>query len=171
MAMNRSTIIHRCFILVFCIALHASLGFGQQNDPARAAVRGIMTTAVSRCYSTVNGVKRITFVPPTEEEFNKVRALGDTAVAPLAEYLELEHKDDLTQFMTVKFLLAIGGVPILPPLERAFARDQWEVTRAAALSGMFIVSRVKAKPYIEVGLRDESSLVRQRANDLWSQYR
>jgi hypothetical protein len=68
-----------------------------------------MTTALSRCYSTVNGVKRISFEPATNQEFAEVEALGQKAVAPLATYLDLQPKNDLTQLFAVKFLMAIGG--------------------------------------------------------------
>jgi len=129
-----------------------------------------MTTALSRCYSTVNGVKRITFEPATNQEFAEVEELGQKAVAPLAKYLDLQPKNDLTQLFAVKFLMAIGGSSTLGPLKRAFAQDQWEVTRAVALDGIFAVSRAEAKPYVEAALSDSSQLVQQRAHHLWSLY-
>jgi hypothetical protein len=127
----------------------------------------LLTTALSRCYSTVNGVRRISFEPPTNQ-FAEVEALGQTAVAPLASYLDLQTKNGFTQLFAVKFLMAIGGSSTLGPLKRAFAQDQWEVTRAAALDGLFAVSQVEAKPYVEAALGDRSQLVRRRAHDLWS---
>jgi uncharacterized membrane protein YqgA involved in biofilm formation len=148
-----------CGLLVSsCIVLgYASLGFGQASDPKSSAVIDqIMTTALSRCYSTVNGVKRITFEPLTNQE------------APIARYLDLQEKDGFTQLFAVKFLMTIGGSSTLGPLKRAFAQDQWEVTRAAALDGIFAVSQVEAKPYVEAALGDSSQLVRQRAHHLWS---
>jgi hypothetical protein len=146
-------------------------GFPQTSDPeASAAVRRIMATALSRCYSTINAIPRISFEPPTNEEVAGVKALGNRAVAPLTTYLDLERKDGLTQLFAVKFLMAIGGPSMLGPLKRAFAQDQWEVTRAAALDGMFEVSRAEAKPYVEAALGDRSQLILQRAHDLWSLY-
>src|SRR6266850_1744614 len=155
-------------LLLSCIVVgYASLGFGQTSDPKSSAIiEQIMTTALSRCYSTVNGVKRITFEPVTNQEFAEVKALGQNAVAPLAKYLGLQPKNDLTQLFAVKFLMAIGGSSTLGPLKRAFAQDQWEVTRAAALDGIFAVSRAEAKPYVEAALSDSSQLVQQRAHHL-----
>jgi hypothetical protein len=151
---------------------HASLGFSQASDPKSSAIIDrIMTTALSRCYSTVNGVKRVSFEPPTNQEFAEVEALGQKAVAPLARYLDLQPKNDLTQLLAVKFLMAIGGSSILAPLKRAFGQDQWEVTRAAALSGMFSVSRDEARAYVEAALADKSHLVQQRAQELLAMYR
>jgi len=99
-----------------------------------------------------------------------VEALGQKAVAPLAKYLDLQSKNGLTQLFAVKFLTAIGGSSTLGPLKRAFAQDQWEVTRVAALSGIFAVSHAEAKPYVEAALGDKSEVVRQRAQHLWSLY-
>ena len=161
----------RALVLSCVIIGYASLGFGQTSDPKSSAIiEQIMTTALSRCYSTVNGVKRITFEPATNQEFAEVKALGQNAVGPLAKYLDLQPKNDLTQLFAVKFLMAIGGSSTLGPLKRAFAQDQWEVTRAAALDGIFAVSQAEAKPYVEAALGDRSQLVRRTAHDLWSLY-
>ncbi len=159
-------------LVLSCIVIgYASLGFGQANDPKSSAIIDqIMTTALSRCYSTVNGVKRITFEPLTNQEVAEVEALGQKAVAPLARYLDLQQKNGFTQLFAVKFLMAIGGSSTLGPLERAFAQDQWEVTRAAALEGIFAVSHAEAKPYVEAALGDTSQLVGQTAHHLSSLY-
>lgn len=172
--MNQAGLRLYVVILSLCMTVsYASLGFSQTNSPAiaEAVVKHVMTTALSRCFSSVNGVGRISFVPPTNEEVSQIRALGKEAVAPLAKYLDLQQKDDFTQVFVVQFLMVIGGPSTLPHLKRAFASDQWEVTRAAALSGMFKVSQVEAKPYVEAALQDQSQLVRQRAQQLLALYR
>jgi len=123
--------LRRALVLSCTVIGYVSLGFGQASDPKSSAIiEQIMTTALSRCYSTVNGVKRITFVPATNQEFAEVKALGQEAVAPLAKYLDLQPKNDLTQLFAVKFLMAIGGSSTLGPLKRAFAQDQWEGQQA-----------------------------------------
>jgi HEAT repeat protein len=129
-----------------------------------------MATALSRCYSTVNGVKRITFEPATNQEFADVEALGQKAIVPLARYFDLQTKNGFTQLFAVKFLMAIGGPSTLGPLKRALAQDQWDVTRAGALDGLFAVSHAEAKPYVEAALGDKSQVVRQRAQHLLSLY-
>jgi hypothetical protein len=158
--------------IVSCILIaYAALGYAQASDPKSSAeVDQIMTTALARCYSTENGIKRITFEPATNEEFAEVEALGQKAVAPLAKYLDLQPKNGFTQLYAVKFLMAIGGPSTFGPLKRAFAQDQWEVTRSAALDGMFAASHAEAKPYVEAALSDSSPLVRQRARELWKVY-
>src|SRR5439155_2816080 len=82
-------------------------------------------------------------------------------------YLDLQRKNGFTQLFAVKFLMAIGGSTILSPLKRALAQqDQWEVTRAAALDGIFSVSRNEARPYVKAALADKSPLVQRRAKEL-----
>src|SRR5712692_9545632 len=150
--------LRRALVLSCIVFGYASLGFGQTSDPKSSAIiEQIMTTALSRCYSTVNGINRITFQPATNQEFAEVKALGQKAVAPLARYLDLQEKNGFTQLFAVKFLMAIGGSSTLGPLKRAFAQDQWEVTRAAALSGIFAVSHAEAKPYVEAALSDSAT--------------
>jgi hypothetical protein len=98
---------HLCGLLVSsCIAIgYASLGFGQASDPKSSAVIDeIMTAALSRCYSTLNGVKRITFEPLTNQEVAEVEALGQKAVAPLARYLDLQEKTGSHSFLRLSFL-------------------------------------------------------------------
>jgi hypothetical protein len=163
--------LRRALVLSCIVIGYVSLGFGQASDPKSSAIiEQIMTTALSRCYSTVNGVKSITFVPATNQEFAEVKALGQEAVAPLARYLDLPEKNGLTQHFAVKFLMAIGGSSTLGPLKRAFAQDQWEVTRAAALDGIFSVSRDEARPYVRAALADKSPLVQRRAKELLALY-
>ena len=156
-------------VTLLCIFIgHPESGFAQASPDV--TIQQIMSTAFARCHSTVNGVKRVTFEPPTNEEFAEVRALGPRAVAPLAKYLYSDPKDGFTQLFAVKFLTAIGGPSTIGPLKRAFSQDQWEVTRAAALSGMFAVSKVEAKPYVDAARGDSSRLVRQRAEQLSAMY-
>src|SRR5260370_24550874 len=98
----------RCLCVILIVACifagDAPLGFGQASDAKSSAViQQIMTTALSRCYSTVNGVRRISFAPPTNQEFAEVEALAQKAVAPLATYLDLETKTGFPHLFPVNF--------------------------------------------------------------------
>ena len=170
--MNRPQRSLRRALVLSCIVIgYASLGFGQASDPKSSAIIDqIMATALSRCYSTVNGVKRISFEPATNEEFAQVKALGQKAIVPLGRYVDLRPRNGFTQLFAVKFLMGIGGSSTLGPLKGALAQDQWEVTRATALSGMFSVSPDAARPYVEAALTDKSHLVQQRAQELQAFY-
>ena len=170
--MNRPQRSLRRALVLSCIVIgYASLGFGQASDPKSSAIIDqIMATALSRCYSAVNGVKRISFEPATNEEFAQVKALGQKAIVPLGRYVDLRPQNGFTQLFAVKFLMGIGGSSTLGPLKGALAQDQWEVTRATALSGMFSVSPDAARPYVEAALTDKSHLVQQRAQELQAFY-
>jgi hypothetical protein len=142
--------LRRALVLSCIVIGYVSLGFGQASDPKSSKIiEQIMTTALSRCYSTVEGVKRITFEPATNQEFAEVKALGQKAVAPLARYLDLPEKNGLTQLFAVKFLMAIGGSSTLGPLKRAFAQDQWEVIRAELLMASSRYHRSKLCPMLK----------------------
>lgn len=141
-----------------------------KNPQAEALVREIMAADLSRCHDSINGVERISFVPSTDAEIAQIRSLGIEAIPPLAAYLDIAPKDGFTQLFAVRFLADIGGSATFAPLKRAFAPDQWEVTRFVALDAMFEVSRARAEPYIKLSLADQSSLVRKRAKELWSLY-
>ena len=122
-----------------------------------------MAADFSRCHTTVDGIKAISFVPSTNEEIAEIKALGEATVDPLAKYLDADPKDGFTELFAVRFLMVIGGSASFAVLERAFANDQWEVTRATALSGMFAASPVQTKPYVDVALHDKSQLVQRQA--------
>src|SRR6266478_7779720 len=115
--MNQAQRSLRRALVLSCIVIgYASLGFGQASDPKSSAiVERIITTALSRCYSTVNGVKRITFEPATNQEFAEVEALGQKAVAPLAKYLDLQPKNDLTQLFGCKSRYFASGATAFCP--------------------------------------------------------
>lgn len=159
--------------LLLCISCTCAVpGLGQVSSPEDAAtVKRVMTTVLARCYSKTNGITKIAFEPPRDQDVAEIKALGDRAIPPIAAYLDLEQKDGFTQLFAVKFLMAIGGPGTFASLQRASAEDQWEITRAAALAGMFAVSKTRAKPFVETALADKSELVRRRAQALWDLYR
>src|SRR5215831_11200899 len=110
--MNQTQRTLRGALVLSCmVSGYASLGVGQASDPkSSAVVDQIMATALARCYSVMpDGIKRIEFIPATNEEVAEVKALGPKAVAPLARYLDLKQKNGLTQLFAVRFLMAIGG--------------------------------------------------------------
>lgn len=153
--------------LVFLCVLMSFRGFAETGAQQESAVvQRVMASALSRCYSSVNGVTKISFEAPTDQEFAEIAALGVRAISPLAEYFDLEPKAGFAQLFAVKFLMTIKDPQTFNPLKRAFAQDQWEVVRAAALAGMFRISRTETLPYIASALNDKSEVVRRRAKEL-----
>lgn len=166
------TLVTTAGLLLILLGANAAYPSDQvgNNLRAEAVVREIMAADISRCHSSVNGVKMISFVPPTDAEVAQIRSLGIEAIAPLAAYLDLKSNDGFTQLFAVRFLVDIGGSATLVPLKRAFDPDHWEVTRLVALEGMFNASPVEAEPYVKRGLADQSILIRNCANELWHLY-
>lgn len=142
-----------------------------QTSEADRVIKRIMSSALARCHSEHDGIKSLSFVPPTNEEVAEVTAWGDDAIAPLASYVDSKPNDGFTQLFAVRFLMALHSPDTFPPLARAFGRDQWEVTRDAALNAMFALSEQRAKPYVKAALSDESNVVKQSAAHLWSLYK
>lgn len=62
-------------LLLILLGANAAYPSGQvgKNSRAEAVVREIMAADISRCHSSVNGVKMISFVPPTDAEFAQIR--------------------------------------------------------------------------------------------------
>jgi hypothetical protein len=169
MIRNGISLILKTVLIGFSFIASIQQNLGQIQAP-EIVVKNVMAVALSRCYSNIDGVKRISFEPATKDEFSQISVLGEKGILPLAKYLDLRDKDGFTQLFAVKFIIAIGGQSALEPLKRALQQDQWEVTRAQALAGLFQISPSEAQPYIQASLNDGSSLVRQRANDLWKLY-
>lgn len=145
----------RFLVMLCCLGGNIVPGLGQLDSSQSAQiVERIMAAALARCYSKVDGVARITFESPTDQEYETMKGLGAKAVTPLAKYLDVDQKDGFTQLFAVKFLVAIDRPDTFGPLTRAFGQDQWEATRAAALAGMFAVSKIQAKPFVKLGLTD-----------------
>jgi hypothetical protein len=140
------------------------------NTTASAVVKRTMAAVPARCHRTVNGVRMITFIPASDDEFETIKSLGSGAIEPLSTYLDAKVPDGFTQLFAVKFLTALRDPAALGALQRAFSQDQWEVTRMAALDGMFATSQTAAKPYVEAALEDKSAVVRHLAERLRTLY-
>jgi hypothetical protein len=117
-----------------------------------------------------DGVEKVTFIPPSNDEIETIKSLGSAAIEPLSTYLDAQVDGGFTQLFAVKFLTALRNPAALGALQRAFAQDQWEVTRMAALDGMFETSKTASKPYVEAALEDKSPVVRHAAEHLWISY-
>jgi len=136
-----------------------------------SSVDAVMSRVLSRSHSiTSDGVEEVSWAPPTKEDVAEIKGLGEEAVMPLARYLQTEKKDGFAELLAVKFLIIIGTPSTFQPLTLALAPEQWEVTRAQALSGIYQLSKDKAKLYILAALNDKSELVNSRAHELLALY-
>lgn len=140
------------------------------TSTASATAKRVMADVLAHCHTKTNGVEMITFLPPSNDEIATIKALGSEAIEPLSTYIDAKVNDGFTQLFAVRFLTVLRNPAALPALQRAFAQDQWEVTRMAALAGMWETSKTAAKPYIEAALKDKSAVVRHMAESLWIDY-
>jgi hypothetical protein len=158
-------------LLLGLLSTNLQLGFAQTSDStAFDTVKQTMAAVLARCHMKVDGVEAITFIPPSNEEFETIKSLGSAAIEPLSTYLDAQVNDGFTQLFAVKFLTSLRNPAALDALQRAFAQDQWEVTRMAALDGMFETSKAAAEPYVKLALEDKSRVVRELAEELWPIY-
>ena len=159
-------------LLLAILSAYLPSGFAQtSNSTASDTVKRTMATVLAHCHMKSDGIEMITFIPPSNEEFETIKSLGAAAIEPLSIYLEAREDGGFTQLFAVKFLTALRNPSALAALQRAFDQDQWEVTRMAALAGMFETSKAAAEPYVEAALEDTSPVVRHMAESLWAEYK
>lgn len=154
-------------------------GFAQTTGTTTSdIVKRTMAAALARCHSkTTDGVEAFTFISPTNDEIERIKSLGSAAVEPLSTYVPAKvdcgfPKIDcgFAPLFALKFLTALRNPAALGAFQRAFAEDQWEVTRMYGLAGMLETSKTAAEPYVKAALEDESPNVRHMAEGLWLSY-
>jgi hypothetical protein len=146
-------------------------GFAQMSRPAASdTVKRTMAAVLAHCRFKADGVEGMTFIPPSNDEIETIKSLGSAAIETLSTYLDPKVDGGFSQLFAVRFLTALRNPAALGALQRAFAQDQWEVTRVAALAGMFETSKTTTKPYVEAALEDKSEVVRHMAESLWTSY-
>ena len=147
-------------------------------DPdARFRVSVIMKRAIARCYSVgdgetpdhrvVKGVTRISWYPPTKDDYTEIAKLGEKAAPALAGYVTTDAKPGgFVQLLAVKFLASIGTPTTIPPLGAALATGNWQVARLTALDALGEMSNPEADSLIRSVLKDGDPLISERAKQV-----
>jgi len=158
-------------LLLGMFSVYLPFGFAQMSSPTTSdIVKRTMAAALARCRSkTTDGVVAMTFIPLSNDEIETIKSLGSAAVEPLSTYLD-SVDCGFARLFALKFLTALRNPAALGAFQRAFAQDQWEVTRVYALAGMFETSKTAAEPYVKAALEDKSPSVRHMAEGLWLSY-
>ncbi len=172
MQMLRLQLLRLTFIVLGATHLQTNAQIPANHNEEENAVRvsRIMQRALARCRTQVDGgIQKIEWVPPTNDDLQEIKAMGEGAVVPLSRYVDTD-KDGFSDLMAVRLLLAIGGPTTEAPLRRALASDHWQVTRVTALYGLVGVSKNHARPFVEAALNDPSSYVRDKASELYHLY-
>jgi hypothetical protein len=146
-------------------------GFAQTiRSAASDTVKRTMAAVLAHCHYKVGGVEAITFIPPSNNQIETIKSHGSAAIEPLSRYLDAKVDGGFSQLFAVRFLTSLRNPAAFSALQRAFAQDQWEVTRTAALAGMFETSKTAPEPYVKAALEDQSRVVCHMAESLWTSY-
>jgi len=133
-----------------------------------------MKRALDRDYSVVDGydaehrpvkgVTRISWVPPTKQDYEDIAKLGQNAVPVMADYFKLEAKPGgFEQLLAVHFLAEIGTPSTIAPLGAALSANDWQVARLSALDALGELPNSDATTLIRSALNDKDPQVSQRA--------
>jgi hypothetical protein len=148
-------------------------------DPeARFRVSGIMKRALARCYSVVDretpdhrivkGVTRISWYPPTNDDYAEIAKLGEKEAVPaLAVYVTPDAKPGgFIQLFAVKFLASIGTPSTISPLGAALNTGNWQVARLSALDALGKMPDSEADSLIRSVLNDRDPQISERAKQI-----
>lgn len=168
----------RVLLLLGMFGARLPFGFAQVSSPTTSdIVKRTMAAALARCHSKADGIEAFTFIPPSNDEIETIKPLGSAAVEPLSTYVQAKADCGFAKIdcgfaplFALKFLTALRNPAALGAFQRAFAQDEWEVTRMYALAGMFETSKTAAEPYVKAALEDKSPNVRRMAEGLWLSY-
>src|SRR5260370_21879165 len=97
-------------------------------------VSNIMDEILRRGEQQQGQVKMSTWVPPTEEDLDKIRKIGHDAIPTLDKALDSRQPN--RPFLAVKLLEVIGGPDIVPPLKKALTPSNPNLVRIASLSSL-----------------------------------
>ena len=120
-------------------------------------------------FTTADGIKATTRVPPSAERIEEVKQLGKSAIPVLAAYANSESPR--AQELAMRFLAGIGGDRIVEPL-RGFAKHSaFPSNRAEAVMFLVETPLSRALPIIEdVSKTDPDPYVRKTASELFIKY-
>ena len=168
-----SILIALCCVGIFCAGQNTgNEASTDETELARTSivkqrVQSIMQTTLKEGeFTTADGVKATTRVPPSAERIEEVRQLGKSAIPVLAAYVSSESPR--AQELAMRFLTAIGGDGIVEPL-RGFAKHSaFPSNRAEAVMFLVETPLSRALPIIEdVSKTDPDPYVRKTASELF----
>lgn len=127
-----------CKAVVFClIASGVCLAQGKVDDAqinarVRERVNTIITQTIKRGEFTVQGVKAITRVPPSNEDVDEIKSYGDQAVVPLEEHFSSTSAFEYE--IAMRLMGALGGKRIIEPFKKVILNDPSARRREYALT-------------------------------------
>jgi HEAT repeat protein len=120
-------------------------------------------------FTTAEGIKTTTRVPPSTERIEEVKQLGKSAIPALAEYVG--SGSPRTQELAMRFLAGIGGDQIVEALRGFAKRSTFSSNRVEAVMFLADTPLSRALPIIEdVSKTDPDPTVRKTASDIFMKY-
>jgi HEAT repeats len=146
-------------------------------DSEASRVAEIMQRALARDYSVgdgwttggkaVRGIKRISWVPPADQDYADIAQLGERAVPALAAYVTPEAKPGgFVQALAAKFLGSIGSPSTIAPLGEALDPRNWQVARIYALDVLGKMPDPEAIALVRSALQDKDPTVSEEARHI-----
>jgi len=118
-------------VIVLCVIAVGECA-GQETVKVRERINTIISESIKRCeFTTADGLKAITRVPPSAEHMEEIKGYGDQAVQPLEQHLWSENA--LEYEFAMRFMGGLGGERIIAPLETIALYNQSARKREYAL--------------------------------------
>lgn len=124
-------------VLLCLIAFGDCLGQGTVAEPQTTAkVRERVNTIIRETlqrgeFTTAEGVKAITRIPPSSEDVEEIKSYGDRAVLPLQEHFSSRNAFEYE--MAMRLMGALGGKRIIEPFQKVILHDRSARKREDAL--------------------------------------
>jgi hypothetical protein len=124
-------------VLLGLIAFGDCLGQGTVAEPQTTAkVRERVNTIIRETlqrgeFTTAEGVKAITRIPPSSEDVEEIKSYGDRAVLPLQEHFSSRNAFEYE--MAMRLMGALGGKRIIEPFKKVILHDRSARKREDAL--------------------------------------
>ncbi len=118
-------------VIVLCV-IAVGDSVGQETVNVRERINTIISESIKRCeFTTADGVRAVTRVPPSAEHMDEIKRFGDPAIQPLEEHLWSENA--LEYEFAMRFMGELGGERIIAPLEKVALYNQSARKREYAL--------------------------------------
>jgi hypothetical protein len=154
------------FILRNMAMSQSNITQGPQDPGTKVSI--IMDEILRRGEQQRGQVKMSTWVPPTEEDLDKIRKIGHYAIPILDKALDSPQPN--RPFLAVKLLELIGGPGIVPPLKKALRPFNPNLVRIASLSALRSAPDSLAVPIIRDSVHDSDPVVSDHAARLLTEY-
>jgi len=139
-----------------------------QESTASDRVAAILDKILKRGEGSIGNIKTTTWVPPSQEDIERIREIGQSAIPPLDRALD-SHRP-FEQLLAVRLLGAIGGANVVGPLNRALGSGKANSVRVAALWALRSAPVDLAIPIIQSAVGDPDPLVARHAREVLTDY-